>query len=197
MCGGRPCSRWCELITEQDMHYCPEHWPYRPGSQCVAASDDAITIDPERMSDNARDPECLTVVSPGLRTVRPGTSSLHVSDDAMSIAIEPRACVCAPSGQARDPSRVLMLYGDDESEPKYANECPSEAPDDSSWREISDNEDDNSISAISPSPRVSPLPHRSAVAPVLARAETTTHEVVYDWTRGRFANWICGSGRPE
>ena len=152
-----------------------------------------------RMSDNARDPECLTVVSPGLRTVRPGTSSLHVSDDAMPIAIEPRACVCAPSGQARDPSRVLMLCENEESDQSNAD-----TSDDSSWREIcdvpeclSDDEDDNSISAISSPPRVSPLPHRSAVAPVLARAEITTHEVVYDWTRGRFANWICGSGRPE
>ena len=106
--------------------------------------------------DDARDPECLTVASPGLRTVGPGTTSLLVSDDAMSIATEPRACVCAPSGQAQDPSCVPMLYDDNTS----SNE---------------------SISAISPSPR--------AVAPVLARAEIAPHEVVYDWTRGRFVNY--------
>ena len=29
-CAGRPCSRWCELTTEDGLHYCPEHWPYRP-----------------------------------------------------------------------------------------------------------------------------------------------------------------------
>ena len=30
LCAGRPCSRWCELVT-QDTHYCPKHWPFKPG----------------------------------------------------------------------------------------------------------------------------------------------------------------------
>ena len=69
------------------MHYCPKHWPYKPRSQRVAASDDAITIGPECVSHDASHHECLTVVCPDLRTDRSDASS-----------------------------RVLMLCEDDESD---------------------------------------------------------------------------------
>ena len=127
MCAGRPCSRWCELVTEQDMHYCPEHWPFRPGGpQWAAASDDANANDPH----DATGPQCMTVADSRVLMLSEDDESDHAQtsdssswrelhdasdsecltiasdqEDAIS-AISPvsdsHACVSEPTGQAQD-----------------------------------------------------------------------------------------------